>query len=141
MAENKTIPTDESVSAFIAALNDPGKQADCNMLIEMMRRLTGAEPVLWGPSIVGFGKYHYVYDSGREGDAMLAGFSPRKNELVVYLMGKIPDQAELLDKLGRHRMGKACLYIKRLEKVDLAVLETLISKSIAALKAKYRDVG
>lgn len=92
---------------------------------------------MWGPTMIGFGSYHYIYESGREGDMFLAGFAPRKTELVIYLVGKIQDQAELLDKLGKHKMGKACLYVKRLEQIDMDVLEELIVKSIAAIKAQY----
>lgn len=92
---------------------------------------------MWGPSIIGFGQFHYRYDSGHEGDSFLAGFSPRKAETVVYLMGQIPDQTELLGGLGPHRMGKGCLYIRNLDKIDFTVLTELVNKSVAALKAKY----
>ena len=105
--------------------------------MQLFERVTGAPAKMWGPTMIGFGQYHYKYDSGREGDLFLAGFAPRKSELVVYLVGKIENQSALLAKLGKHRMGRACLYIKRLEQIDLAVLEELVRKSIAALKAKY----
>lgn len=139
MSDNKTGPTEIDPRAHVAALDHPGRRADAEKLIEMMARLTGEKPRMWGPTIVGFGRYHYRYDSGREGEAPVAGFAPRKAETVVYLVGEIPDQAVLLARLGKHRTGKACLYIKRLEDVDIAVLEELIVKSIAAIRAKYPE--
>jgi len=122
---------------YVAAVEHDGRRADCQVLMQLMRRLTGEEPKMWGPSMIGFGSYHYVYESGREGDMFVAGFAPRKSELAIYLMGRIPDQADLLATLGKHKMGKSCLYVKRLDQIDMAVLEALIVKSIAAIKAQY----
>ena len=137
MKENKTKPTKTSVAAFIAALPEPAKRADAKALIKLMQSATGDKPKMWGPSIVGFGSYHYTYDSGREGDMPLIGFSPRKAALVLYNMGAFPDGAKLLAKLGEHTTGKACIYIKKLTDVDQQVLETLLVKSVEAIRARY----
>lgn len=137
MAANKTTVTDADPHAHVAGLADERRRRDAEALIAMMGRLTGEPPRMWGSSIVGFGSYHYRYDSGREGEAPLAGFAPRKAETVVYLVGEVPEQAALLARLGRHRMGKACLYIRSLEDVDPAVLEELVARSIAAIRARY----
>ncbi len=134
---NKTTETDASPDEFIAAIDNPQKREDAIWLKEFCQRLTGEPAKMWGPSIIGCGSYHYKYESGREGDLCLAAFAPRKAALVVYLGGNIPDQAELLEKLGPHKMGKACLYIKRLEEIDLGVLEELMQKSIAGTLEKY----
>lgn len=134
---NKTTETDASPDEFIAAIANPQKREDAIWLKEFCQRLTGQPARMWGPSIIGCGSYHYKYESGREGDLCLAAFAPRKSALVVYLGGNIPDQAELLEKLGPHKMGKACLYIKRLEEIDLGVLEELMQKSIAGTLEKY----
>lgn len=141
MSEQKTKPHTGDVAAFIAQVPDPIKQADSQTLIELMQSLTGEPPVLWG-TMVGFGQYHYHYASGHEGDAFLVGFAPRKAEFSLYLMGCYgsDEQAEidaLLSKLGRHRMGKACLYVKRLSDIDLDVLAELARRSIAALRTRY----
>ena len=133
MAETKTKPTGVSVTEFLAQVEDPQKRADSKVLMEMMTRITGKKPKMWGPSIVGFGTYHYKYASGHEGDTCIAGFSPRKAELTIYLY---PDD-ELLAKLGKHRMGKSCLYVKRLDQVDLAVLEQLVRHSVDWVRATY----
>jgi hypothetical protein len=139
MAETKTKPTGASVTDFLAAVEDPQKRADSQVLLEMMSRITGHKPKMWGPSIVGFGSYHYKYASGHEGDACLAGFSPRKSELTVYLSvdDDLDERNALLARLGKHRMTTACLYIKRLEQVDIGVLEQLVRQSVEATKAKY----
>lgn len=137
MSENKTQPTAISPEEYVANVEHDGRRADSQVLMQLMQRLTGEKPKMWGPTMVGFGSYHYVYESGREGDMFLAGFAPRKSELAIYLIGKIPDQADLLAKLGKHKMGKSCLYVKRLEQIDMDVLEELIVKSIAAIKAQY----
>src|ERR1700693_6365652 len=117
MTENKTKPTKVSVVAFIGALTDPARRADAKALVKLMQNATGERPKMWGPSIIGFGSYHYTYDSGREGDMPLAGFSPRKAATVVYGMTGSSDPEALLAKLGRHTTGKGCLYIKRLADV------------------------
>jgi hypothetical protein len=135
MAANKTKPTAISVTAFVNALAEPAKRADAKALIGLMKSATGEAARMWGPSIIGFGAYHYKYESGREGDTVLVGFSPRKPTMVLYgLMG--PENAEsLLAKLGKHSTGKGCLYIKKLSDVDLEVLKELIVGSVAARKA------
>jgi hypothetical protein len=137
MAENKTKPTKLSVSAFIAALTDQTRRSDAESLVKLMQTACGEQPKMWGPSIVGFGSYHYKYDSGREGDAPLIGFSPRKAATVLYNVIGPSDSAALLAKLGKHTTGKGCLYIKKLGDVDDQVLETLIAKSVAAMRARY----
>jgi hypothetical protein len=137
MAENKTKPTKVSVASFIDQVADPAKRADAKALIKLMRRLTGEPPKMWGPSIIGFGTCHYKYDSGREGDMPLAGFSPRKPATVIYIMTSAPGSEALLAKLGKHSIGKSCLYIKKLADVDQAVLEALILNSIADTQSRY----
>jgi hypothetical protein len=125
------VPTDRSVPDYLATVDNAQRRADADTLVELMSDVTGEPPVVWGPSIVGFGSYHYRYATGNEGDAPLAGFAPRKRELVVYLVGGYEDRyAALLDRLGPHRTGKACLYLKRLSDVDLDVLRTLVERSV-----------
>lgn len=138
MSELKTKPTGASVAQFISAIPDPVRRGDCRTLASLMRRATGAKAEMWGESIVGFGRFHYRYDSGREGDWFLAGFSPRKQDLTVYVMGGLKDNAALLAKLGTHRMSAGCLYLRRLAEVDLAVLEAIVARSAATLRAMDR---
>jgi hypothetical protein len=130
MAELKTRKNDASVEAFIDAVDDDTKRQDCRVVIDMMREITGEEPAMWGDSIVGFGSYHYKYASGREGDWLLTGFSPRKQNLTLYIMSGFSDYEALLGKLGKHKTGKSCLYVKRLDDVDLGTLRELIEKSV-----------
>ena len=130
MAENKTKPTEASVEEFLSSVPDDRRRADARTLLDLMRDVTGAEPRMWGPSIIGFGDYHYRYESGREGDWFLAGFSPRKANLVVYIMSGFPRHAELMAQLGKHRTGKSCLYINKLDDVDLDVLRELVRRSV-----------
>jgi Domain of unknown function (DU1801) len=137
MAENKTKPTKLSVAAFIAVLTDPTKRGDAKALVKVMRDATGEKPKMWGPSIVGFGSYHYRYGSGREGDMPLIGFSPRKAAIVLYNTTASRDSKALLTKIGKHTTGKGCLYVKKLADVDQQVLETMVVKSVAALRARY----
>lgn len=137
MAQNKTRPTDAGVDAYLAAITDDARRSDCQTLIDLMRRVTGESATLWGSSIVGFGSYHYRYDSGREGDMAALGFSSRKGDISVYLTEAGADQDALLAKLGRHKMAKACLYIRRLSDVDLAVLEQLLRGSLAEVRRRY----
>ena len=137
MAENKTRPTRENVAEFIDALTDPARRADAKALIKLMQSATGEKPKMWGPSIVGFGSYHYTYDSGREGYMPLIGFSPRKAATVLYNMTGFSDSEALLAKLGKHTTGKGCLYIKRLADADQKVLEALTVKSVAAMRARH----
>jgi Domain of unknown function (DU1801) len=136
MAENKTKPTRQNVAAFIDALTDPTRRAEARGLIKLMQKATGEKPKMWGPSIIGFGSYHYTYDSGREGDMPLISFSPRKAATVLYNMTGCSDSEALLAKLGKHTTGKGCLYIKRLADADQEVLEALTVKSVAAMRAR-----
>jgi uncharacterized protein DUF1801 len=136
MADNKTKPTKLSVPAFIDALTDATRRADAKALVKLMQNATGEKPKMWGPSIIGFGSCHYKYESGREGDMPLVGFSPRKAASVLYLTGCSDSQA-LLAKLGKHTTGKGCLYIKKLADVDQKVLEALVDKSVAGVRARH----
>ena len=133
MAETKTRATNASVDAYLASRASPEQLADCKAIMAMCRRVTKQQPRMWGPSIVGYGSYTYKYDSGHSGDACLTGFAVRGKELVVYLTAENPGQAALLGKLGKHRMGKSCLYLKRLADVDANVLEALIAGSVAEI--------
>jgi hypothetical protein len=137
MAENKTKPTKLSVAAFIEALTDRTRRADAKTLVRLMQRATAEKPKMWGPSIIGFGSYHYKYDSGREGDMLLIGFSPRKAAIVLYNMGGFSGSEALRAKLGKHTTGKGCLYIEKLAEVDQQVLEALVLKSVGAMRARY----
>src|ERR1700733_4689442 len=130
MADNKTKATKLSVAAFIDALTDQTRRADAKALVKLMRSAVGEEPKMWGPAIIGFGSYHYTYDSGREGDMPLVCFSPRKAATILYLMTEFAGAETLLKKLGKHTKSKACLYVKKLADVDAKVLETLIVKSV-----------
>jgi hypothetical protein len=136
MAENKTQPTEASVAAFVEAVPDKGKREDAKALIKLMRGATGEKPKMWGPSIIGFGSVPYKYETGREGDMPLVGFSPRKAALVLYGLNSSSDSEALRSKLGKHTAGKGCVYIKKLADVDLKVLETLITKSAAAARTR-----
>jgi hypothetical protein len=135
MADNKTKPTKLDVAVFIEALADQTRRSDAMALVKLMQRATGEKPKMWGPSIIGFGSCHYKYESGREGDTPLAGFSPRKAATVLYGVTGFSDSEALLAKLGKHTMGKGCLYIKKLADVDQKVLEALVAKSVAAKRA------
>jgi Domain of unknown function (DU1801) len=137
MTENKTKPTSEDVSRFLDAVPDEVRRADAKAVGAMMHQVTGEAPYMYGSSIVGFGSYHYRYDSGREGDAPLAAFSPRARELVVYLDCDGAHSKELLGNLGPHKIGKSCLYIKRLSDVDENVLRKLIVEAIDTTRARY----
>jgi hypothetical protein len=132
MAENKTKATKASVAGYVAAIKDPGRRKDCAALAKIMAKASKEKPVMWGTSIVGFGSYHYKYDSGREGDMPLIGFSPRKTATVLYGMTGVSNSGALLARLGQHTTGKGCLYIKKLADVDHRVLEALMIKSVAA---------
>jgi hypothetical protein len=139
MAENKTKPTKLSVAEYIDALPDEAKRADAKSLINLMQGATGEKPKMWGPSIIGFGSYHYKYESGREGDMPVACFSPRKAATVVYGMSGFSECETLLGKLGKHTTGGGCLYIKKLTDVDQKVLESLVVKSVAAKRALHPE--
>jgi hypothetical protein len=137
MAENKTKPTEVSVSAFIEAITDETKRADAKAVVKLMQSASGEKPKMWGPSIIGFGSIHYKYESGREGDMPLVGFSPRKAASVLYGAIGFDGAEKLLAKLGKHTTGKGCLYIKKLSDVDQKVLQTLVAKSLAAKHARH----
>lgn len=141
MSENKTRPTDASVEAFLDAVNDDGKRSDARVLVDMMAEVTGAPGVMWGSSIVGFGSYHYRYASGREGDFLEVGFSPRKRALTIYVMPGFSDYDDLLERLGKHTTGKSCLYVKRLSDIDLGALRELLERSVAYLREKHTSTG
>ena len=136
-SENKTKATEVSVDAFIASVTDPNQRADADNIRAVMERLSGEPAMMWGPTIIGFGSYHYVYDSGREGDMCRIGFSPRKGQTVLYLIDGFEGQAELMAKLGKHKTGKSCLYVKRLSDIDETVLEELCKRSLAYMAEKY----
>ncbi len=137
MSTLKTQKNTASVDEFLNSVEDAEKQADCRKLVELMQRATGEPPAMWGKAMVGFGSYHYRYESGREGDWFLVGFSPRKRELSVYIMPGFSQYDDLMDRLGKHKTGKSCLYIKRLADIDLDVLEQLIQASVKHMREKY----
>jgi hypothetical protein len=137
MAENKTKPTTNSVPAFLDAYADEARRTDAKALTKLMQKITGNEPLMWGPSIVGFDSYHYTYESGREGDMPIVGFSPRKAANVLYGTIGFDGSEALLAKLGKHTTGKGCLYIKKLADVDIRVLKTLVEKAVEATRAQH----
>jgi|SRR6185369_1705521 len=136
MAENKTVFTTVDPRDFLKNVDDAVKQKDSEELIALMQKVTGKPPKMFGPSIVGFGKYHYKYESGREGDACLVGFSPRKPSLVLYIWGAL-EQKDLIAKLGKYKAGKGCLYVKRLDDIDRKVLRQLVVRSVAMMRKRY----
>jgi uncharacterized protein DUF1801 len=138
MAENKTKPTDASVEDYIASRASAQQRTDCRELMAVLKRITRQPPKMWGPSIVGYGSYRYTYESGRTGEAPLAGFAIRGRELVVYLLAEGDKQKVLLAKLGKHKMTKSCLYFKQLADLDKSVLEQLVARSVAEAKRRYR---
>ncbi|MDJ0711728.1 MAG: DUF1801 domain-containing protein [Woeseiaceae bacterium] len=138
MAENKTKKTGASVTEFVKSIEDPRMRADARKVASMMRRITGKRAKMWGPSIVGYGTYHYKYDSGREGDFMVTGYSPRKQALTVYIIPGFSKFSPLMKKLGKYKTGKSCLYIRRLSDVDEKVLEKLIEGSVREMRKKYK---
>lgn len=137
MSTNKTMPTGQGVDGFLASLSDERQRQESYVLIDLMQRVTGEKPVMWGPSIIGFGSYHYVYESGREGDSMLAGFSPRTGKFSVYIMAGFDGYPAILKRLGKYKTGKSCLYVKRLDDIDLSVLEELVGESVAYMRQQY----
>lgn len=136
MTENTTQATDASVEDFIANIS-PEKKSDCEQLITILQKITGEAPAMWGPSIIGFGHYHYEYDSGHKGDSARIGFSPRKRELVIYIMPGFESFHALLAKLGKHKTGQSCLYIKRLSDINIKVLTELMAESVKLMLNKY----
>ena len=137
MAEPKTKATRASVDNYLDAIGDGLRRDDCRTLVKLMRRVTKEPPVMWGTSIVGFGSYHYRYASGHEGDSCLAGFSSRKGDISIYVTAGFEGQEPLLAKLGKHKAGKVCLYVKRLADVDLELLESLVEGSVAEMRRRY----
>ena len=137
MAENKTQATSADVAAFIDGVADETQRADAHEIAAMMARLSGEPPKMWGPSIIGFGSYHYKYNSGREGDSLRIGFSPRKGQTVLYLIDGYAGKEAQLARLGKHKLGKSCLYIKRLSDVDVGVLEEMVVETLAYMAKTY----
>ena len=137
MSENKTKPTGASVDDFLASIEHPTRRKDGLVLREMMERVTGCSPVMWGDSLVGFDQYHYKYDSGREGDMLMVGFSPRKANLSLYVMPGFDLVAPLLEKLGKHKTSRACLYINKLADVDMEILEQITKHAIDEMRQRY----
>jgi uncharacterized protein DUF1801 len=138
MAENKTKPTGASIEDYIASRANEQQRSDCQELMALLKKITRQRPKMWGPSIVGYGSYRYTYESGRTGEAPLAGFAIRGRELVVYLMAEDDRQKALLARLGKHKMTKSCLYFKQLADLDKSVLEQLVARSVAEAKRRYR---
>jgi hypothetical protein len=137
MAENKTRPTGASVEDYIASRADEQQRADCQELMAMLQQVTGEPPTMWGPSIVGHGVYRYTYESGHGGEAPVVGFAIRGRELVVYVWAESDEQRALLARLGRHRMGRSCLYFRRLADLDRSVLERLVTDSVAEVRRRH----
>lgn len=137
MAELKTKPHDGDVLKFINSVDNEKRRKDALVVLEIMKEVTREKPVMWGPSIIGFGSYHYKYGSGREGDMPLAGFSPRKQSLVLYIMSGFERGKELMEKLGKYKTGKSCLYVNKLEDIDMEILKKLIAGSVKYMKDKY----
>ena len=137
MVQNKTQPTPEDVEAFLSAVEPERRREDALALNALFQRVTGWSPVMWGPSMVGYGAYHYRYESGREGDFLATGFSPRKSNLSIYIMPGYADFDAILDRLGKHKTGKSCLYVNRLSDIDLDVLAELIQAGLDDLGRKW----
>lgn len=134
----KTVETQNSVDDFLNLLTDEQKKQDCYAILKLMEKQSGFKAKMWGPAIVGFGSYHYKYESGREGDAPLVAFSPRKAEISLYLSSGFENRDKLLEKFGKHKSAKACIYIKRLEDIDIEILEKMISLSVKHVKKMYK---
>ncbi|QGX99251.1 DUF1801 domain-containing protein [Roseovarius faecimaris] len=137
MTENKTKPGNNSPEAFLKTVQPDQRRRDGGTLLQLFREVTGFEPVMWGASMIGFGRYHYVYDSGREDDFLATGFSPRKANLSIYIMPGYQDYSEILGRLGKHKLGKSCLYVTRLDQIDLDVLAELIRAGLADLDKRW----
>ncbi|HLK31179.1 MAG TPA: DUF1801 domain-containing protein [Puia sp.] len=137
MAKNKTTETKSSVAAFLKTIKDEKRRKDFSLIIELITKHEGFEPKMWGTSIVGFGSYHYKYESGREGDAPLVGIAPRTNAIALYLTSEFDKREELLAKFGKHKSAKGCVYIQKLEDIDTAILVKMIKKSVEYYKKKY----
>lgn len=139
MSENKTKATDLSVTDFINNVDNETRRNDCFYILKLMQEITGSEPKMWGTSMVGFGSYHYKYDSGREGDFFRVGFSPRKTALTLYIMAGFSRYDELMEKLGKYKTGKSCLYVKKLADIDMEVLKDLITSSVTYMNKRYPE--
>lgn len=139
-AKNKTVATEVDPTEFIGLVEPEKKRADAEALLSLFNRVTGLKPKMWGPTIIGYGRYYYKYESGREGESMLTGFSPRKQNLSVYIMPgyRFGDMEQKLSRLGKHKLGKSCLYINKLADVDLDVLEEIILDGVAYMREKYK---
>ena len=137
MAQLKTQPGKASVSQFINQIEDAQKRRDCNQVMKLMKQVTGKKPVMWGDSIVGYGQYHYKYASGREGDWMATAFSPRKQNLTIYIIPGFSGYPDLMEKLGKYKLGRSCLYVKNLEDIDLDVLAELVERSVTDMEKMY----
>lgn len=136
-SENKTQPTDQSVESFLDSVEDEQKRVDSYALLKLIGEITGDEAVMWGSSIVGFGTYHYKYASGREGDFMVTGFSPRKRNLTIYVMPGFDQYAEILSRLGKYKTGRSCLYVNKLADIDVDVLRELLEADVKHMREKY----
>lgn len=137
MAELKTKENDGSVTKYLDGVENEGKRKDSYTLLQLMEKITGEQPKMWGTSIIGYGQYHYKYATGREGDWFRVGFSPRKQNISLYLMCGVEENKDLLQKLGKYKTGKSCLYVNKLADVNMQVLEQLIKKSLTQLKKQY----
>ena len=137
-SKNKTVPMPGSPADFLASVEHPRRREDGVALLELFNRVTQLKPVMWGTSIIGYGRYHYKYDSGREGDGPMTGFSPRKASLSIYIMPGYRDLGAVLDRLGKHKTGKSCLYINKLDDVELPVLEEIILNGLAYMRKNYQ---
>ena len=137
MVENKTKPHDGVVGEYLQTVENERRRTDCKTVIDMMTEITGEPAIMWGPSMIGFGSYHYKYDSGHEGDYFVTGLAPRKGALTIYIMPGYQNYAPILDRLGKHRKGKSCLYLNKLDDVDLDVLRELITAGVIDLKKLY----
>lgn len=137
MSDLKTQPTDQDVESFLNSIEDEQKRTDCFELLELMTEITGEPPKMWGKNMVGFGNYHYKYDSGREGDWFLTGFSPRKKNLTIYIMAGFEKYDEIMSRLGKYKTGSSCLYVKKLADIDKEQLKVLVKKSGEVMKKRY----
>ena len=137
-ASNKTQPTKQTPASFIQSVEHPVRQADGRFLLDWFAKVTDMPAVMWGGSIVGYGRYHYDYDSGRSGDSMITGFSPRKSALSIYIMPGYQDLSDYLDQLGKHKIGKSCLYVNKLSDIDLDVLESIVRHGVGYMKENYQ---
>ncbi len=138
MSNLKTQRTDSSVEDFLESVDNEEKRADCLRILELMKKVTGEDPQMWGPGIIGFGSYHFKYDSGREGDWFITGFAPRKKEITLYILAGFAEHDDLMQKLGKYRIGKGCLFLKRIDDIDLSVLNELVERSVAYMRSEYK---